>query len=228
MANLTLIDSLAILFFLTSIIGYGWLTKSGPLKSSNISAGVYIERTQWMETMIKRENRIVDLMILSNLSQGNAFFASTAIVITGAMAASLGAGTGLDKVLLEIPFAVKTTPELLHMKQIFIMVIFLVAFFKFAWAYRLTHYTSIMMGALPHLTDSNEEECRTYAARIAELATLAGNQSNGGLHTYYYGIAACAWFISPWLFMAATSLIVLILYRREYYSRGHAIITNKP
>lgn len=228
MSELTYPDILALLIFTSTILTYGWLTRHGPLKRRNISAGVYRERERWIETMIHREQRMVDLIILTGLSHGNAFFASTAIVITGALAAALGTNTGFDNLLAEIPFATKTPPALLHVKLIFIMIIFLVAFFKFAWAFRLTHYTSIMMGALPILDDTNIEECRAYGSRLVDLSSLAGEHSNGGLHTYYYGIAACGWFISPYLFIAATLFILLVLYRREHHSRGHAIITHAP
>lgn len=227
MTDLTLLDNLSIAFFILCIVGYGWLSRHGPLKERNISAGAREERLKWMETMIHRENRMVDLIILSTLSHGNAFFASTAIVIVGALAAALGSGSGIDSLLNDLPFAEQTSPAILHIKFLFLMVIFLVAFFKFAWAFRLTHYTSIMMGALPILKDDNIEECRRHGHRVVELSTLAGEHANGGLHTYYYGIAAFGWFISPWLFMAATLLIVAVLYRREFHSRGHAIITGR-
>ncbi len=226
MTHLTLLDILAVAFFITCIFGYGWLIHHGPLKGTNISAGAQKQRHKWMETMIHRENRMVDLIILSTLSHGNAFFASTAIVIVGALAATIGTGSGIDTLLTDLPFASQTTPAVIHIKLLFLMIIFLVAFFKFAWAFRLTHYTSIMMGALPILRDDNIEECRRHGRRIVQISTLAGEHANGGLHTYYYGIAAFGWFISPWVFMAATMLIVAVLFRREHHSRGHAIISG--
>lgn len=226
MNELTTADIIALLFFIIASMTYGWMTLHGPLKAKNIAAGVYRERERWIETMIHREQRMVDLIILTGLSQGNAFFASTAIVIVGALAAALSTNTGFDSLLAELPFSTPTPPALLHIKLIFIMIIFFIAFFKFAWAFRLTHYTSIMMGALPILNEDNLEDCRTYGKRLVSLSNLAGEHSNGGLHTYYYGIAACGWFLSPYIFMAATTIILLVLYRREHHSRGHAIITT--
>jgi uncharacterized membrane protein len=220
-------DIFALALFIGSILTYGWMTRHGPLKHQNIAAGVYRERQRWIETMIHREQRMVDLIILTGLGQGNAFFASTAIVIVGALAAAIGTNTGFDSLLAELPFASETPPALLHFKMVFIMVIFLIAFFKFAWAFRLTHYTSIMMGALPILDENNIEECRAYGRRLVDLSSLAGEHSNGGLHTYYYGIAACGWFISPYVFVAATIFILLVLYRREHHSRGQNRKTQK-
>lgn len=227
MDDITYLDSIAFIYFFIAILGYGWFTIYGPMKDKNISAGVHMERHQWMKTMVDRENRMVDLIILSNLSQGNAFFASTAIVIVGALAATLGSGYQFNAVLEHIPFTSSTETYIFNSKLIFIMIIFLVAFFKFAWAYRLTHYTSIMMGATPLRKEDNETQCCDHAYRVGELAGLAGKHSNSGLHTYYYGIAACGWFINGYIFMAATTLVVLVLYRREFHSKGLKIITTR-
>lgn len=220
-------DIIAVLFFLVATLGYDWITRYGPMKNNNISAGVHVERKLWINTMICRENRMVDMIILSNLSQGNAFFASTAIVIVGALATTLGYGSQLNSILDHVPFAAMTDQFIVNCKIIFLMIIFLVAFFKFAWAYRITHYTSIMMGAIPILKDDNHDLCHKHGARVAEMAGLAGNHANTGLHTYYYGIAACGWLINPYIFMAATAIVVIVLYRREYHSKGHDIISGK-
>lgn len=226
MNDLTATDYFALIFFLISIFGYGWLTLYGPLKNDNISSGVQKERKKWINTMIERENRMVDMIILTNLSQGNAFFGSTAIVIVGALAASLSGTNEFSKILTTLPFATATTPDIVNLKLIFIMIIFLVAFFKFAWAFRLTHYTSIMMGATPIKDASNHKDCHEQASRTIQLAGRAGMHSNGGLHAYYYGFAAFGWFISPWIFIMATALIICVLYRREYISKSHDIINQ--
>lgn len=227
MSALTYMDIVAFTFFIIAIFGYGWLTQYSELIGTNISKNVHEERKTWMNVMIDRENRMLDMLILSNLSQGNAFFASTAIVIAGAFATVLGSSSEFNSVLEHIPFSTPSEPYIFNVKLLFIVVIFLTAFFKFAWAYRLTHYTSIMVGATPLRTDDNLEQCKRHTSRVADLAGLAGYHSNGGLHTYYYGIAACGWLFNPYLFMLATTLVVLVLYRREYLSRGHAILSNK-
>ncbi len=232
MSAFSYLDIFAFIFFLMAISGYSWLTQYSPLSKSNISKNVQDERIAWMNAMIDRENRMVDMLILTNLSHGNAFFASTAIVIAGAFATVLGSATNLgtdtqfNTVLANIPFSTPTEPYVFNAKVLFIMVIFLTAFFKFAWAFRLTHYASIMIGATPVKTDENREECEEQASRVANLSGLAGYHSNGGLHTYYYGIAACGWFFNPIIFILATTLIVTVLYRREYKSKGHAILNK--
>lgn len=226
MTAFSYLDIFAFLYFLFAISAYSWLSQYSPLANENISKSVQDERVTWMNTMIERENRMVDMLILSNLSQGNAFFASTAIVIAGAFATALGSESQLNTVMVTIPLADQVEPYVFNTKLLFVMIIFLTAFFKFAWAFRLTHYASIMIGATPVKTEENKKECETQAKRVADLSGLAGYHSNGGLHTYYYGIAACGWFFNPVLFILATTLIIFVLYRREYKSKGHAILSK--
>ncbi|MEE3119073.1 MAG: DUF599 family protein, partial [Pseudomonadota bacterium] len=41
---------------------------------------------------------------------------------------------------------------------------------------------------------------------------------NLGLRSYYYALAVVGWFIHPVAFMAASTLVVVVLYRREFCS----------
>ena len=47
---------------------------------------------------------------------------------------------------------------------------------------------------------------------------LAAETFNDGLRAYYLSFAAVGWFFSPWAFMAATMLVLWVLYRREFHS----------
>ena len=170
--------------------------------------------------MSERENRIVDIQLLANLSNGNAFFASTSVIVIGGLAAVLGASTEWQTMLSKLPYVAPSSPLLWKLKTLFLIALFMLAFFKFAWAFRLTHYTAIMIGATPTMSDETEEECRSQAERTARLAGLAAEHSNAGLRTYYFAIAGIAWYLHPVLFMLATTLVVLVLIRREYYSRA--------
>lgn len=224
MTELTTLDHFALFYFLLLVIGYGWLTNHGQLKANNIAAGVQRQRAKWMYIMLERDNRIIDSQILTSLSQGNAFFASTAMVITGALATALGSANEIALMLKEFPIPATASPHMIKLKLTFMVIIFLTAFFKFAWAYRITHYTSIMIGAAPLIADPNDPGTRDHIERTIKLAGLAGKHSNSGLHTYYYGIAAAGWLINAYIFMAAATLVVLVLYRREYLSNSHHLL----
>jgi len=65
------------------------------------------------------------------------------------------------------------------------------------------------------------------AKQLADLTSLAASQFNNGLRAYYFALATLSWFYHPLAFMLATTWIVGILYRREYHSNAHAILSGK-
>ncbi|MDE3061360.1 MAG: DUF599 family protein, partial [Pseudomonadota bacterium] len=61
----------------------------------------------------------------------------------------------------------------------------------------------------------------THDAIAAKGSYLVGNAArhfNLGLRAYYFGMAALAWFVNPYLFMAATAWVIFVTHRREYRS----------
>ena len=98
------------------------------------------------------------------------------------------------------------------------MGIFIYAFFKFAWAFRIAHYGSIMIRATPIYDPANSEAGTRHAERTAGLIGVAAEHTSG-LRSFYHAIAAIAWFFHPVLFMLATTWVILILARRDFFSR---------
>ena len=107
------------------------------------------------------------------------------------------------------------------------MGIFIYAFFKYPWAYRLSHYTGILIGATPMINSRNKKICLDHAKRAAVLAGLVGRHANAGLRAYYFGIAALGWFIHPSIFMLTMLWVIRVIYRREYRSRALATILSE-
>ena len=61
-------------------------------------------------------------------------------------------------------------------------------------------------------------ESQRYAEAMANVASRAAEHFNKALRTYYFGLAALSWFLQPFLFMALTALVVVVVYRREFES----------
>ncbi len=81
-----------------------------------------------------------------------------------------------------------------------------------------------MIGAMPEAGATHGEECRLHAERTARLIGLAGEHSNSGIRSFYHVIAALAWFFHPLLFMLATTWVIVILVRRDFFSRSLRLI----
>ena len=106
MPGLTVADIVALVWFFVCAGGYGYATRYGPLANDGLVRAINKQRKCWMLNMAARDNRIVDVQILANLSRGNAFFASTAVFVTGALAALFGTVEELQILAAETGFQV--------------------------------------------------------------------------------------------------------------------------
>jgi uncharacterized membrane protein len=224
--GLTLLDLMALGWFFLCTVAYNFVTAHGEMGRHSLLAAIQIQRERWFVNMSNRHDRVVDVLLVGNLAAGNSFFASTSIVMLGALSALLGSGEKAQAIIDRIPLAIPSSPVLWDLKIVLMMTIFVYAFFKFAWAFRLAHYAMIMVGATPFRSDTNDQDCMDHSKRTARVAGLAAEHGNLGLRSYYFAMAAIGWFFSPLWFIATTTLVMLIVTRREYYSRSLAAISD--
>lgn len=174
-------------------------------------------RRRWMARSLVRENKIVDSAILQSLFQGSTFFASTSILILGGLIATLGATDQAADVVGSIPYARRVSRELVEVKLLVMVAIFVYAFFKFTWSMRQFNIVSVLVGTTP-TTDIGREKFERWIDNAATLTSLAGENFNDGMRAYYFAMAGLTWFMGPWLMMVATVWVVGVLYFREFKS----------
>jgi len=220
------LDLLAFAVFAVLIGGYHIVSGYRPLVDRSIVGAIQTQRVAWMRYMGVRDVRIVDAQLLASLTQGNAFFASTSAICIGGLAAMFGSGDRVQVLFERLPYAAQSTPMLWETKLILMIALFIYAFFKFAWAFRLSHYTAIMIGATPIADGNNHDACESHALRTASLIGLAGEHANNGLRAFYYAIAVLAWFFHPFAFIGATLWVLMILIRRDFFSRSRRLIAG--
>ncbi|MBL8287066.1 MAG: DUF599 domain-containing protein [Rubrivivax sp.] len=186
------------------------------------------ERRRWMSEATVRENRMLDGIVVQNLSSPPAFFASTTILIVGALLAALFAGDKASEFVREVPFAARTSVLVFDLKLVVLAAIFVFAFFRFTWSVRQYSFGVILVATLPpraafeHDTAARE----AFADRAGRLVGLAAESLNDGIRAYYFSFAAAAWFVSPWMCLAATAGVVWVLYRREFESDVLKVLTE--
>lgn len=223
---MSLLDAAALAWFFILVGGYRVLGETARIKKVSIARAVQVQRVRWMRTMARRDARLMDAMLVGHLSQGNAFFASTCAIAIGGLVTLLGSGERARAALEAIPYVSLSTPISWTLKIILLIGIFAYAFFKFAWAFRLSHHTAILIGATPLREDGDEAACLRHADAIAALNGIAAEHANAGLRSFYYSIAAMAWFFHPLLFIAATAGVVVVLVRRDFFSRARSIVLD--
>lgn len=218
MPVIPVIDIVSLAWFAGVWLGYTWYADRFARRKDSLRAVMHAHRYAWMQRMLQRDNRVMDVNILRNLLQGVSFFASTTLLILVGLVTVLGSTDKAISLVHELPFATPATLVQWELKLLVLVVIFVHAFFKFTWALRQFNYCSVLIGAAPMTADD------AYAQRAAEMSTLALKDFNQGLRAYYFSLAALSWFVNAWIFMLATSLVVGVLYWREYHSQAmHAL-----
>ncbi|HYJ96967.1 MAG TPA: DUF599 domain-containing protein [Burkholderiaceae bacterium] len=217
---LPLVDWLAVMAFFAAWIGYAMFAKRRAAVQPSVLGSTNRWRNQWMLQSTQRENRIVDAAVIQTLSVSPSFFASTTILIIGGLLAILGTTDKASEFVKEIPFAARTTTLIFDLKLALLTGVFVFAFFRFTWSLRQYTFGAILVGATPeHKVLCDDDKRRTeFADRAGRVLGLAAETFNDGLRAYYFAFALVAWFVSPFAFMAATALVVFVLYRREFHS----------
>jgi len=212
MADLPAIDLASLVWFVTLWAGYTWYADRNARRVYSLRSVMHGYREKWMQQMLIRDNRVVDVNILRNLLQGVAFFASATLLILAGLMTILGSTDKAIEIVRALPFAARTTLVQWELKLLVLCVIFVYAFFKFTWALRQFNYCSMLVGGAPKGPDD------TFARRAAAVSTNASKDFNQGLRAYYFSLATLGWFISPWVFLATTTIVTGVLYWREYRS----------
>jgi uncharacterized membrane protein len=205
--------------FFVAWVGYTQFAKRRADVQPSVLASTNHWRRQWMLQATVRENRIVDAAVLQTLSSSPSFFASTTILIIGGLLAALGTTDKASELVRELPFAARTSVLVFDLKVALLTATFVFAFFRFTWSLRQYTFGAILVGAAPEAKDPADAVQReAFAARAGRVLGLAAEAFNDGLRAYYLAFALAAWFFSAWAFLAATTLVVWVLYRREFHS----------
>ena len=222
----TALDAAALAWFFVAFVGYQTVTRRPAVERRSIAGAIQRHRVVWMRNMAERENRMSDSMLMQQLGQGNAFFASTCAIGIGGLAALLGSGEKVQALLERLPFVARTDAALWDVKLLLLMAIFVFGFFKFAWAFRLSHYCGIMIGATPQASLETRTACEAHAVAVADLIGIDASHANSGLRSFYYAIAAMTWMFHPLLFIVATTWVLAILIRRDFFSRSLRVLSQ--
>ena len=214
----SLLDLCALAWFLGAWAAYSMVLSSTERKKHGLNSEMDRYREQWMQQMLGREMRMVDAQIVAALQNGTAFFASTSLIAVGAALTVLRSTGELLELVSALPFGIKTTAVQWEAKSIGLAVIFVYAFFKFGWSYRLYNYVAILIGAAPPAAEKDTPEARTHAGRVSALCEVAGRHFNRGQRAFFFALGYLGWFISPWLLIAASVAVTAVLWRRQFNS----------
>jgi uncharacterized membrane protein len=226
MSAFTTADFVALGWFFVAWSSYHLFVEWSARGRTSLNSVMDTYRHIWMQRMLLREQRIVDTQIVASLQNGSAFFASTSLLaVGGALALVKGSSEALDLVR-ELPFGVAMSRAGLEAKIVGLAVIFVYAFFKFAWAYRLFNYMAILVGAAAMPAGTPDAEGMAIADKAARLAVVAGRHFNRGQRAFFFALAYLGWFIGPLPFALATGAVLIVIWRRQFASDSVRALTG--
>jgi uncharacterized membrane protein len=226
MISLSLLDITALVWFCGAWIAYSVIVERTAYGATGLNAQANRYRYAWMQQMLRRDTRISDAQIMASLQSGTAFFASSSLVAIGGALVILRANSEILDTLAALPLGAPSTPQLWDAKAIGLVAIFVYAFFKFSWSYRLFNYAAIMLGAAPPHGESETPQTQDHANRTARLSEEAGHHFNRGQRGLLFALAYLGWFVSGWLLMILTAVVVGIQWRRHFASDAIRIMTR--
>jgi uncharacterized membrane protein len=226
-AGFAWIDFVGLAFFALAWLAYYAAVERTPVGRRSLNTQMNQYRRGWMEQMVVRENRIVDTTIMASLQNGTAFFASTSLLAIGGVLTLFNASDDVISLFSQLPLGIETARVAWELKVTGLAVIFVYAFFKFAWSYRLFNYVAILVGAVPVLRDDNHAEALKAAGRAAAMNVVAGQHFNRGQRAFFFALAYLGWFVSAYVFIVATGAVLYVMWQRQFASDARAALLNQ-
>jgi uncharacterized membrane protein len=220
------LDIIAFTFFSVSWLGYHYVVEMGPHAGKSLNMRMNLRRARWIREAMNRDPRIVDTQVMNGLQNGTAFFASTSLIAIGGTLTLLQATERVAMVFADLPFGGETSRAAWEMKVIGLAVIFGYAFFKFAWSYRLFNYCVILIGALPAIGTTDQQDVARAVHETTEMNVAAGRHFNRGQRAFFFALAYLGWFLGAAAFLVFTGAVLTAMWRRQFSSDASRVFSH--
>lgn len=212
-------------WFLSCWLGYSLFARKQAKKRNSLSSVLYRYRKEWVLKLSKSGMSEVDSDLLGSLERQVSFMASTSLLILASLVTVLSAASEDFMNMSSLQFVEEVSLEIVQIKLLMMIFIFVYGFFTFSWALRQYGFCFVLFGSSFNTVryyKGNENYQAQAVPRdfkaMAKVLDRAAHSYNYGIRAYYFAMAALAWFINDWFFMAACAVIISVLYRREFRS----------
>jgi len=220
MLDFSLIDLAALIYFIAAWVTYSVILERTAHGRASLNALMHAYRDQWMREMLGRSMRMVDGQVTASLQNGAAFFASTSLIAVGGALTLVRSTEEMLTLVAMLPFSTAPTRVQWEAKILGLAIIFVYAFFKFGWSYRLYNYVAILIGAAPPIEEKDSAPARQLAYRAAHICADAGRHFNRGQRAFFFALGYLGWFLGPMPLALTTTAIVVVMYRRQFHSES--------
>ena len=221
-SKIGVVNLMALTWLLVSWVCYAKFAKRQAKLTASLSSVLHVHRINWMMRLLERDIRVADAALLGNLERNVTFFASSCVLIIAGLITALTASEEIQTLINGVNLIGEMSLIEVEFKFLILLIIFVYAFFTFTWSMRQFGFASVLVGAAPAVADKgvSASDRRSFAIYGAKVIDQAGHSYNDGLRALYFAMAALSWFVSPWMFILATVIVVSILYMREFHSKS--------
>lgn len=215
---MTGLDWLALALFAIGFCGYGRIARLAG-RGRNLNSMMHEVRRGWMQRMMTRTDRVVDAALTGHTVNSMAFFSSATILIIAGLIGVMAQADAALALIRRWHFMAPTDSNLFQLKLLGIVILLVLAFFRFTWALRQYNYCCALVGAAPLAL--NDYPHRTeLAEQVAMVYTSSLDSFNSGIRCYYFATAWVAWVAGPLPFIGGILLVMAVLLRRQVTSRA--------
>lgn len=219
------LDIFSFIWFICCWLGYSLFARKQAKKRNSLSSVLYRYRKEWVLKLSKSGMSEVDSELLGSLERQVSFMASTSLLILASLVTVLSAASEEFMNMSSLDFVQEVSLEIIQMKLLLMICIFVYGFFTFSWSLRQYGFCFILFGSsfntVRYYKGSEDYQAQAVPRDFKAMAKVldrAAHSYNYGIRAYYFAMAALAWFINDWFFMAACAVVIFVLYRREFRS----------
>jgi uncharacterized membrane protein len=78
-----------------------------------------------------------------------------------------------------------------------------------------------------HDTHADRAAAERAADQVVRMNTIAAGHFNSGLRALFLSTGYLGWFIGPYMFIAMTVVVIVVLTRRQYFSEARLAIMDR-
>jgi uncharacterized membrane protein len=215
---MTTLDWIGIAFFAIGFCCYAQIARIAG-RGRNLNSMMHEVRRGWMQRMMARTDRIVDSALTGHTVNSMSFFSSATILIVAGLIGVLAQADAALALISRWHFIEAGDPGLFQLKLLGMVILLVLAFFRFTWALRQYNYCCALVGAAPLALNDYPHRIE-LAEQLAMVYTSALDSFNSGIRCYYFAVAWIAWLAGPVPFIVGIFLVIAVLLRRQVTSRA--------
>jgi len=210
--NITWTEVMLVAFAFSAMIAYHLVLVVKVKKHPrNTSIGINNSvRMEWTRNIMQNRRDILAVQTLRNLTMAASFLASTTILVAlGLLSYSL-TSESLQTFTHTLNRLGSSHPELVLFKFLFLICVFLYAFFNYTLAIRYYNHAAFILN-IPseHLDDSQVQ-------RVGRVVNRGALHYTSGMRASYLVIPFSMWLVGPEWLLAGSLILLAVLYRVDF------------